>query len=143
MKFTQKLCTGGVLCRLKVTNLGVFNGSSGSRINPDSLNGKIYEKAREFGTASTFKAVVDHFKAQIEDQSSRIDQHMARVAVCDEIKKQGHCNADECEEWKTSSFKRFGKNISYLLTDFLFKLIGPPLLFRILVLTLAHINRNS
>ena len=69
----------------------------------------VADKAEEFGTSRTFKAVVDHFKAQIEDQCSRIDQHMGRVTLCDEIHKQGHCSKEECDEWKTSSFKRFGK----------------------------------
>ena len=98
LKHTQKLCTGGILCRLKVTDLGVFNGSSGDRINPSDLDNMVAEKAREFGTDRTFKAVVDHFKAQVEDQCSRIDQHMGRVTLCDEILRQGHCTKEECEE---------------------------------------------
>ena len=92
-----------------MTNLGVFNGSTGGRINPIDLDNLVAEKSEEFGTAKSFTAVVDHFKAQIEDQCSRIDQHMARVTVCDEIRKQGHCTSAECEEWKTTSFKRYGK----------------------------------
>ena len=98
---------------MKVTYLGLYDGKTGEQVNYESVGDEdLLESAcSEHGLDDiTFQALLDFWKANIEEPSSRIDNHLGRAKLYEKMyeeRTQG-MTAKERDDWTKSSLKRWG-----------------------------------
>ena len=99
------------MSRLKVTYLGIYNGASGEQVSYDVVGDEdlIEEACREHGLDDiSLNSLLDFWKANIEDPTSRIDNHLGRAKLYEKMFEERTLGMTKQEKdlWTQQSLKR-------------------------------------
>ena len=107
------LVSGGCLSRMKVTFLGLYNGLTGEQVSYDVVGDEelVEESCRENGLDDiSFESLLEFWKANVEDPTSRIDNHLGRTKLYEKMYEERTLGmtAEEKDVWTKTSLKRNG-----------------------------------
>lgn len=98
---------------MKATFLGLYNGSTGEQVSYEVVGDEdlIEEACREHGLDDvSFDSLLEFWKANIEDPTSRIDNHLGRAKLYEKMYEERTLGMtlEERNQWTKTSLKRNG-----------------------------------
>ena len=98
---------------MKATFLGLYNGETGEQVSYDVVGDEelLEDACREHGLDDiSLSSLLDFWKANIEDPSSRVDNHVGRAKLYEKMYEERTLGmtAEERNLWTQNSLKRNG-----------------------------------